>query len=304
MSATESLPADKAARDAAKIAADAADAKSHAAELAQLEQATATEYREHAARLEARAAAHVARERELANSHAVDVFQSPLRSALIEWRKTQSRADVNRAMAAIREFEARIQSELGCSLRPVTAALAFAAGMVDKKPELVAAFAEPDFFAGSWGFIGVGAKLAEASARFQRASLAENTVAAEDALFDIERAIHAQLEGRTIAKPTAEQVATWRAQLESGRDADFDQRREAIKPTYVPVPSHLASLTEADESEADQPDDERDAAFDAETAALTRAVPKRRDEGTPPDTAHFDRLAAEQLAPRAVQQRT
>lgn len=296
-----SLPASKAERDASKVADDAADERAHAAVLAQLKQATATEHREHMARREAREAALVARERELADALAADLFKSPLRSALVEWRKAPGRADVNRAMLAIREHEARAQRELGCSLRPVTAALAFAAGMVDKTPELAAAFAEPDFFAGSWGFIGVGAKLAEASVRFQRASLAENVVAAEDALYDIERSIHAQLEGRARATPTAEQTAIWQAQLESGRDGDFDQRREALKPTYVPVPSHLASSTEADESDAEQAD-QPDDAFDAETAALTR-VAKRRDEGTLPDTSHFDRLAAEQLAPGAVQHR-
>lgn len=295
------LPASKAERDAQKIADDAADERAHAAVLARLEQETAAEYREHAARREARVAAHTARDRELADALAVDVYKSPLRTALSEWRKSPGRADVNRAMAAIREHEARALLELGCSLRPLTPALAFAAGMVDAKPELAAAFAERDFFAGSWGFIGGGARIAEASYRFLTAALASNVVAAEDALYDIERAMHARLEGRASATPTAEHVALWQAQLESGRDVDFDERCETIKPTYVTVAPHLASASEPEVEDAEEPESDPD--FDAETEALVAAA-KKRSEGTPPDTYHFDRLAAEQLAGRAVQSRT
>lgn len=296
------LPESKKERDELRARTLTAINTSRVTELDRLEREAVAVRERGRADEQATHAVHDAADREHADALARDVFAKPLLT-LSRWRKTQSREDVRTLVGELRDLNARAVYKLGEGLRPITAALLMAQLFAEEAPALIAQISAPPFFEGAFGF---GGQLLDLSSGALTNALTGNVLATEDAL----RRLELQINNAALAAndvPTERQKAKWLAQLESGRDRDFSERLRALGEQHKA--EDFAALEAAPQDEpASKPeagdDAESDADFDAETEALARLAQSKKVDDLPAhDTEHFDRLAAEQRAPRAVPQR-
>ena len=277
------LPASKADRDALRARHHAEAKAAEATELDRLERLQVEAREARRARDAEIEAAHVARDRELADRLAEDIFvKSPvLLTALRSWRQAPSRGLVDIAATQLRKLEARSQNELGQPLRRLLPALVFAKTLVDERPELASLFCEESFFTGTFGLC---AQIAGANDRLLNAALRGDVVGADNALRELETAFSERVSG-DVAEPTERQSARWQALLASGRDSDFSARTaEHREQHHVEDTAALVAEVETPEAAQEQ--------FDIETERLARFASRAYTN----DTTHFDRLAAEQTA--------
>jgi len=284
------LPDSAAERAALKARDLRAAAEAEAAELNRLEQLSFAAREARRARVAELDKQHADHERRLADALAADAFGSTgvLLSSIRSWRQQPSRGLVEIAAKSLRKLDVRSSEQLGQPLRRLTAALAFVKTFVDERPELASVFADESAFVGVYT---VGGQIAEAGDRLTSAALSSNVVEAEIALRDLERAVHARAVD-SVTEPSAKQRAAWQAQIESGRDSDFAARK--LQQNDAERVTAFATLEEEPSPRPSEPD-QSDAAWEAETTAFARLAEQQ---------SHFDRLAAEQNAPRAVQSRT
>jgi len=306
-SAPPALPRSKKERDALKAATLRQAEQAKQAKLSRLEAEAVAAREEHRAAESATIAAHEAADRQSETELARDIFAAggdssnpTLCWALKCWRTGGQRKHVQIAINLLRGFSERAALETGESLTASVPAVAFARTLVNERPGLRAIFGQPDFFEGSW----VDQRVLESSAAVFKA---RDVVTAEAALRALELVLHSKLEA-DADEPTSKEVATWEARVSSSTSSGYNQRLRALRQAAQdvhftqsmqlgPTPSPATDTnddsvsTEAQESDAD---------FDAQTEALV-SLGRKQDETLPVhDTEHFDRLASEQLAPRAV----
>jgi hypothetical protein len=279
------LPASKAERDVQRTRDHAAAKAAEATTLDQLERLQVSAREARRARDAEIQAAHVARDRDLADKIAEDIFvKSPvLLTAIRSWRQAPSRGLVEIAATQLRKLEARSQNELGQPLRRLLPALVFAKTLADERPELASLFCEESFFTGVFGLC---AQIAGANDRLLNAALGGDVVGADNALRELETAFSERVIG-DVAGATARQLAKWQALLASGRESDLTARAAAVHAQHQA--EDVSSLEAEQAAGADEASDEQ---YALETERLARFASRAYKN----DTTHFDRLAAEQAA--------
>lgn len=279
MSTAAQLEADRAA---AIAAADRAEQ----AALTIAEQAAVAAREEARTKRAAAEAAKIAGLKASADAFAVDFFAAvvPIMSA---WRASTSREQAAKLVVQLQRLGERSLSDLGQPIRNSLPAIAMAASFAEEEPNLRAVFGARDFFLGDFA----NQQLGEAAGALIKA---KSAIVAEQALRQLELVLTLRVDASAPVSPTSKELAVWAAQLASGRDSDLTERLRAVHAdTSHDVADFDLELEEEPAPRAPEPD-QSDAEFDAETAAFARLAEQRE---------HFDRLAAEQSAPRAVQPR-
>lgn len=269
------LPDVKAERDAKRAADLAAAAAAEARELARLEQlqaAARNARREADAKIEAE---HEAHERKLADAFAAEVFPA-LVAAIGSWADEPGRAKLPPLIKLVQAANARGVEQLGDLANvggPVPTdwpALAFIARALPSRPDLYCVRNLRDTVHGL-------------SSAVLRSALAGNAPGLESALFALEEQVEDFIAAHPRHAPESQHREAWTAITTSGRPSDRTARLAAIGARVaaaVAVDHAVAAQSQAQPAPVD--DDETDEHFAA-------------------DTAHFERLAAEMSAPRAVQ---
>jgi hypothetical protein len=280
MSTAAQLEADRVASiTAADSAERAALAVAEQAAVAAREQGRAT-----------RAAAEAAKAAGLktnADAFAVDFFAAvvPIMTA---WRASTSREHAAKLIAQLQRFGGRSLADLGQPIRNSLPAIAMAASFAEEEPNLRAVFGARDFFLGDFA----NQQLGETAGALIKA---KSAIVAEQALRQLELALTLRVEASTPVAPTSKELAVWAAQLASGRESDLTERLRAVHADSAhDVADFDVELDVVEPTSRDAEPEQSDDDFDAETEALARLAEQQ---------THFDRLAGEQNAPRAVQSR-